>query len=135
MREDWSIALYIGLGMWALVALLVVRVQRLWSKGLLVQGQIVRHENQKISYRGRTFQSPYVVVRFTSPRDGEMECRIMGSTELPRFQVGQLLWVSYDPEKPEEFGRSIDQLLLPPFMAAFFGGLLLFVYVAKSLGG
>ena len=32
------------------------------------------------------------------------------------------------------FGRSIGQLLLPPFMAAFFGGLPLFAYVAKSLG-
>ena len=135
MEENWSIALYIALGLWALAALLVVRVQRLRSKGLLVHGQIVRHENQKISFRGRTFQSPYLVVRFSSPGDGELECRIMGSTELPRFQVGQSLWMSYDPEKPEEFGRSIEQLLLPPFMAAFFGGLLLFVYVVKSLGG
>lgn len=135
MREDWSIALYIGLGMWALAALLAVRVQRLRSKGLLVHGQIVRYENQKISFRGQTFQSPYLVVRFTSPLAGEMECRIMESPDQLRFQVGKSLWVSYDPENPEAFGRTIGQLLLPPFMAAFFGSLLLFVYVVKSLGG
>jgi hypothetical protein len=134
MKENWSIALYIGLGMWALAALLVVRIQRLRSKGLLVQGLIIRHENQKISFRDRTFLSPYLVVRFTSPLAGEIECRIMGSTHLPRFQVGQRIYVSYDPEKPEEFGRSIDQLLLPPFLLVFFGCLPLIVYVAKALG-
>lgn len=127
MEENWNIALYIGLGMWTLAALLVARVLRLRKKGLLVRGLILRHEE-------RFGPLTYMRVRIPSPLAGEMECRIRADANLPRFQVGQSTWVRYDPEKPEGLGSSIDQLLLPPFMAAFFGGLPMFVYVAKTLG-
>lgn len=127
MRENWNIALYIGLGMWTLAALLVVRVLRLHKKGLLVRGQVLRHEE-------RFGPLTLMVIRISSPLAGEMECRIRADANLPRFQVGQSTWVRYDPEKPEGLGSSIDQLLLPPFMAAFFGSLPMILYVAKALG-
>ncbi|KFE58895.1 DUF3592 domain-containing protein [Hyalangium minutum] len=134
MNRELYIVLYLGLGLMALWVFFLVRFLRLRSKGLIVQGVIVRHESRKFTLRGMTVLDPLVIVRFTSPQAGEMECQIQAATHLPRFQVGQSLWVSHDPEKPEQLGRSIDQLLMPPFICGFFGTMMLLVYVVKALG-
>lgn len=134
MNRELYIVLYMGLGLMALCVFFLARFLRLRSKGLLFQGVIVRHSSRKFTLRGMTVLDPLVVVRFTSPVGGEMECQIQAATHLPRFQVGQSLWVSHDPEKPEQLGRSIDHLLMPAFLTGFFGTMMLLVYVVKALG-
>ena len=99
MKEDWSIALYIGLGMWTSRRCSSGGSCGCTKKACSSEAEILRHENQKLG------SLTPVVVRISSPLAGEMECRIMASAELPRFQVGQSTWVSYNPEKPEGLGR------------------------------
>jgi Protein of unknown function (DUF3592) len=90
---------FLGLGL-ILGTVMLIRVQRLRSRGVRTTGSIIKHERAELVHRPGQTRSYRAVVEFEIPGRGKFSFTSSLATPAGGGRVGSTVPVIYDPERP-----------------------------------